>query len=155
MITFIVLALASCCYCPGNARRHENLRIEYEDDWRYFRRRTLNIFNLTGSVVATIFGLVWLFWILWTTLSYGFAAFDWTLFTQNTPRRAAVAARQFIVGSLIMVGWQRHRHADRVLPVPTSRVRQSTSWAAASISSTIFCCRLPSIIVGLFVYELW
>ena len=74
-------------------------------DWRYFRRRTVNIINLSGSVFATIFGLIWLFWILWTTLSAGIAAFDLSLFHQDTPAPGGEGGlANAIVGSLIMVG---------------------------------------------------
>ena len=74
-------------------------------DWRFLRRRSVNIFNLTGSVLATVFGLFWLTWILWTTLSYGISAIDWNLFVQNTPAPGNVGGlANAIVGSLIMVG---------------------------------------------------
>jgi phosphate transport system permease protein len=126
-------------------------------DWRYFRRRTLNIFNLSGSVVATIFGLVWLFWILWTTLSYGFAAFDWNLFTQNTPAPGGSGGlANSIVGSLIMVG------LATVIGTPIGVLAGTylAEYGKGSLmgSSIHFINDIllsaPSIIVGLFVYEL-
>jgi len=54
-------------------------------DWRYLRRRGINILSLSGSVGATLVGLAFLFWILWVTLSYGVSAIDLALFTENTP----------------------------------------------------------------------
>src|SRR5438046_2229831 len=74
-------------------------------DWRYLRRRTVNIVNLGGSVLGTLFGLFWLFWILWTTVSYGISAIDWRLFVQPTPAPGnSGGLANAIVGSLIMVG---------------------------------------------------
>lgn len=126
-------------------------------DWRYFRRRMLNIFNLTGSVVATVFGLVWLFWILWTTLSYGFAAFDWALFTQNTPAPGSSGGlANSIVGSLIMVG------LATVIGTPIgvlAGIYLAEYGKGSVIGGSIhfindILLSAPSIIVGLFVYEL-
>jgi phosphate transport system permease protein len=51
----------------------------------YRRRRFTNAVALLLSGAAALFGLFWLTWILWTTISKGLAAFDVSLFTQMTP----------------------------------------------------------------------
>lgn len=54
-------------------------------DRLYARRRFKNWFALLLSGAATVFGLFWLVWILWTTVSYGINNLNWALFTQMTP----------------------------------------------------------------------
>ena len=51
----------------------------------YRRRRFKNALAMVLSMAATIFGLFWLGWILWTTVSYGINNLNWALFTQMTP----------------------------------------------------------------------
>jgi phosphate transport system permease protein len=126
-------------------------------DWRYLRRRSINIVNLTGSVLATVFGLFWLFWILWTTFSYGFSAFDLSLFQQNTPAPGSAGGlANAIVGSLIMVG------LATVIGTPIGILAGTflaeyggRTFVAATIRFiNDILLSAPSIIVGLFVYEL-
>jgi len=126
-------------------------------NWLYLRRRSVNIVNLTGSVLATLFGLFWLFWILWTTLSYGIAAFDWNLFHQNTPAPGSAGGlANAIVGSLIMVG------LATVIGTPIGILAGTylaeyggRTWVAGSIRFiNDILLSAPSIIIGLFVYEL-
>lgn len=125
-------------------------------DWRYFRRRTVNIINLTGSVLATVFGLVWLFWILWTTFSAGFAAIDMSLFQQDTPAPGSEGGlANAIIGSLIMVG------LATVIGTPIG-VLAGTYLAEYGKKTRVagfirffndILLSAPSIIIGLFVYE--
>ena len=49
------------------------------------RRHASNLIGLGLASAATAFGLVWLVWILGTTLYYGLTAIDLKLFTQMTP----------------------------------------------------------------------
>jgi phosphate transport system permease protein len=82
-------------------------------DWRYFRRRTVNIVSLSGSVLATAFGLFWLFWILWTTFSYGFRHSTWACFSKyagaGAPADSPRDRRQSHHGR----PGRRDQHADR------------------------------------------
>ena len=45
------------------------------------RRRNVNGIALALSLAAMAFGLVWLAWILWTTLSLGVGGLSMSLFT--------------------------------------------------------------------------
>ncbi len=126
-------------------------------DWRFLRRRSVNIFNLTGSVLATVFGLFWLTWILWTTLSYGISAIDWKLFVQNTPAPGNVGGlANAIVGSLIMVGLATVIGTPVGILAGTWLAEFGRKKAIASIIRFIndILLSAPSIIMGLFVYEL-
>ena len=49
------------------------------------RRRVKNAIALTLSLAAMAFGLIWLVWILYTTLRLGISGLSIELFTQNTP----------------------------------------------------------------------
>src|SRR3954466_8599350 len=49
------------------------------------RRRIADVLAFGFATAATIFGLVWLFWILWMTLRQGAAALNGRLFTEMTP----------------------------------------------------------------------
>jgi phosphate transport system permease protein len=51
----------------------------------YRRRRIKNAIAMVLSIAAAIFGLFWLAWILWTTVSKGIAAMNLDLFTMMTP----------------------------------------------------------------------
>ncbi|MDH4133293.1 MAG: phosphate ABC transporter permease PstA [Gammaproteobacteria bacterium] len=126
-------------------------------DWRYLRRRTLNILSLTGSVVATVFGLVWLFWILWTTFSLGFAALSLTLFQENTPAPGSTGGlANAIVGSLIMVGLATAIGTPIGVLAGTWLAeygkRHPLAGAIRFINDILLSA--PSIIIGLFVYEM-
>ena len=127
-------------------------------DWRYFRRRATNIFNLIGSVFATLFGLFWLFWILWTTLSYGITALDWSIFTQDTPAPGGTGGlANALVGSLIMVSLATAIGTPIGILAGTWLAEYGRSKPIASIIRFIndILLSAPSIIIGLFVYELF
>lgn len=125
-------------------------------DWRYLRRRSVNVINLTASVVATAFGLFWLGWILWATVSHGIAALDWSLFTQNTPapgNRGGLA--NAIVGSLMMVGLGTLIGTPLGILAGTYLAEFGRRRPIAAIIRFIndILLSAPSIVIGLFVYE--
>lgn len=126
-------------------------------EWRYLRRRTVNVVNLTASVLATGFGLFWLVWILWTTVSYGITAFDWSLFTQSTPAPGGEGGlANAIVGSLIMVGFATALGTPIGILAGTYLAefgrRRGIGPVVRFINDILLSA--PSIIIGLFVYEL-
>ena len=73
-------------------------------DRLYSRRRLANGMAMLLSGAATVFGLFWLVWILWTTVSRGLAAFGPHLFTQMTPPPGEVSGGLLnaLAGSLLM-----------------------------------------------------
>ncbi|MBS0456894.1 MAG: phosphate ABC transporter permease PstA [Proteobacteria bacterium] len=68
----------------------------------HLRRRIANAVALAASCVATGVGLVFLAWILWTTLKNGLGAMSWRLFTQPTAYAEQGGLSNAIVGSAIM-----------------------------------------------------
>lgn len=126
-------------------------------DWRYNRRRATNIINLSGSVLATAFGLVWLVWILWTTVSYGIAALDLSLFTQSTPAPGGEGGlANAIVGSLIMVGLATLIGTPVGILAGTYLAEFGGKRGIAPVIRFVndILLSAPSIIIGLFIYEL-
>ena len=70
------------------------------------RRKVVNGVALMLSLAAMVFGLVWLVWILFTTLQLGVAGLSLDLFTKMTPPPGSAdgGLANAIVGSLLMVG---------------------------------------------------
>lgn len=70
----------------------------------YLKRRIANAATMVLSGLATIFGLFFLTWILWTTLSKGIDAIGPHLFTQMTPPPGEVSGGMLnaLVGSFMM-----------------------------------------------------
>jgi len=109
------------------------------------------------STLATAFGLFWLGWIMLTTLTNGFAAISAKLFTQMTPPPGSDGGLlNAFVGSIVMVG------IAVVVGTPIG-VLAGTFLAEfhrrSRLGSTIrfindILLSAPSIVVGLFVYEL-
>ncbi len=54
-------------------------------DALYRRRRIINAVSIVLACAATVFGLFFLGWILWTLIAKGIGGINWALFTQNTP----------------------------------------------------------------------
>ncbi|MFL6801272.1 MAG: phosphate ABC transporter permease PstA [Sphingomicrobium sp.] len=122
-----------------------------------FRRRLADVTALAFAVAATAFGLAWLVWILWTTFSQGAAALSPILFTQMTPPPGASGGLlNALYGSAIMV------MLALVIGIPVGIAagtylaehgRHSRLGSAVSFINDIL-LSAPSIVIGLFVYEL-
>jgi phosphate transport system permease protein len=120
------------------------------------KRKVVNRFALTLSLLAMLFGLVWLVWILFTTLQLGLSGLSLHLFTQSTPPPGAEngGLANAIVGSLMMVG------LATLVGTPIGILAGiflaeygATSWLAHStrfINDILLSA--PSIVIGLFVY---
>ncbi len=123
----------------------------------YSRRRAINGVYLTLSVTATAIGLLVLFLILWTLTANGLAALSTGLFTEMTPppgSRGGLA--NAIYGSVVMT-------AVATLVGTPIGVLTGTYLAEFGAGSRIapvvrfvndILLSAPSIIIGLFVYEL-
>ena len=68
------------------------------------RRRAADVVAFAFASLATVFGLFWLAWILWTTLAQGAAALTPALFTQMTPPPGASGGLlNAFYGSAVMI----------------------------------------------------
>jgi phosphate transport system permease protein len=123
----------------------------------YARRRFVNSLVMGLSIVATGFGLVWLVLVLWTLLSQGFAALSPALFSQMTPPPGSSGGLlNAIFGSLVMtvvatlIGTPTGILAGTFLAEYSRRSRFGE--VVRFINDILLSA--PSIIVGLFVYEI-
>lgn len=121
------------------------------------RRRGADILAFLFASLATAFGLFWLFWILWTTLSQGAAALTPSLFTQMTPPPGASGGllnafygSAVMIGLALMIGTPIGVAAGTYL---AEHGRYTRLAAAVSFINDIL-LSAPSIVIGLFVYEL-
>ncbi len=124
----------------------------------YARRRIINAIGLTISVLAMAFGLFWLCWILWTLLDHGLPALTPLVFSQMTPPPGSSGGLlNAIYGSLLMTvlgtligtpigilaGTYLAEFGQRGWLAPVTRFINDVLLSA------------PSIVIGLFVYEVY
>jgi phosphate transport system permease protein len=124
----------------------------------YTRRRIINSVGLSVSVLAMLFGLFWLCWILFTLLDYGLLALVPAVFTQMTPppgssggllNAIAGSLMMTLVGTLIgtpigiLAGTYLAEFGQRGWMAPVTRFINDVLLSA------------PSIVIGLFVYEMY
>ncbi len=121
------------------------------------RRKAVNAAVLIAATAATLFALFWLVWILWTTVSLGFAALSPRLVTEMTPPPGADGGLlNAFFGSAVMIG------LAVVIGTPIGIL--AGTWLAeygrrSKLAETIrfvndILLSAPSIVIGLFVYEL-
>jgi len=124
----------------------------------YTRRRLLNYLTLGISVLAMLFGLFWLGWILITLLKNGLPGMGLHIFTQMTPPPGSSGGLlNAIAGSLLMTflatligtpigilaGTYLAEFGQRGWLSPATRFINDILLSA------------PSIVIGLFVYEVY
>jgi phosphate transport system permease protein len=122
----------------------------------YARRRVVNGVVMALSTVATALGLLWLVLVLWTLLANGIGALGPALFTQMTPPPGSSGGLlNAIFGSVLMT-------AIATLIGTPSGILAGTflaEYARASRFGDVvrfvndILLSAPSIIIGLFVYE--
>jgi phosphate transport system permease protein len=121
------------------------------------RRKLVNLAGLSFATVATLFGLFWLAWILGATLANGFAALSPRLFTEMTPPPGAEGGLlNALFGSAVMIV------VGVVVGAPVGVM--AGTWLAEYKHGHIIAevvrfvndilLSAPSIVIGLFVYEL-
>ncbi|HNX69935.1 phosphate ABC transporter permease PstA [Rivihabitans pingtungensis] len=128
------------------------------DNALYRRRRLVNSFNKTMSFLTVAFGLFWLVWILYTLLKLGLGGLSLDVFTQITPPPGSQGGlANAIYGSLLMTlfgtligtpvgilaGVYLAEFGNRGWLAPTTRFINDILLSA------------PSIVIGLFIYEVY
>lgn len=124
----------------------------------YRKRRLVNSFNMVASMATMAFGLFWLFWILWTLLQFGLSGLSPDVFTKVTPPPGSQGGlANAIVGSLtmtlfgtligtpigILAGVYLAEYGNRGWLAPSTRFINDILLSA------------PSIVIGLFIYEVY
>src|SRR5947207_14618310 len=122
----------------------------------YARRRATNFVVMGLSALATAFGLLWLALVLWTLLANGIVALGPVLFTQTTPPPGSSGGLlNAIFGSVLMtaiatlIGTPTGILAGTLL---AEQARDSRLGDVVRFANDIL-LSAPSIIIGLFVYE--
>lgn len=121
-------------------------------------RSVKNKIALTLSLLTMAFGLFWLVWILYTTLSRGIDGLSLSLFTESTPppNTAGGGLANALAGSGLLIVW------STVIGTPLGIMAGiylaeygRKSWLAEVIRFiNDILLSAPSIVVGLFVYTL-
>ncbi|MGN6270331.1 MAG: phosphate ABC transporter permease PstA [Sphingomonas sp.] len=125
--------------------------------WILFRRRLADWIALVFAGLATLFGLVFLAWILWTTLSNGIDAINPKLFTEMTPPPGADGGLlNAFYGSAVMIALALVIGTPIGLAAGTYLAEHGrhTRLAAAVRFVNDILLSAPSIVLGLFIYEL-
>ena len=121
------------------------------------RRKLADVVALLFAVVATLFGLTWLVWILWTTLAEGAAAITPALFTQMTPPPGSSGGLlNAFYGSAVMVLLALVIGTPLGIAAGTYLAEHGRHSRLATVVGFLNDVLLsaPSIVIGLFVYEL-
>jgi phosphate transport system permease protein len=121
------------------------------------RRRAADVVAFAFASLATAFGLFWLTWILWTTLSQGAAALTPTLFREMTPPPGASGGLlNAFYGSAVMIGIALLIGTPIGVAAGTYLAEHGRNSRLAAIISFVndILLSAPSIVIGLFIYQL-
>ena len=125
-------------------------------NWVIVRTRMVDALSKLLMGLATVIGVFFLLWIMWTTLRFGLAGMHWDLFTKDTPPPGTdgFGLRNAFVGSLILLG------LSLLIGVPIGLM--AGTWLAeygfhSRTANTVrfindIMLSAPSIEIGLFAY---
>ncbi|WP_263771347.1 phosphate ABC transporter permease PstA [Propionivibrio soli] len=123
------------------------------------KRKLINKLALTLSVVAMLFGLFWLVWILFTTLELGVTRMSLDLFTKMTPPPGTEdgGLANAIAGTLILVGLATllGTPIGVLAGVYLAEYGRRTWLGHATRFINDILLSAPSIVIGLFVYAVY
>ncbi|RQS67257.1 phosphate ABC transporter permease PtsA [Burkholderia sp. Bp8963] len=122
------------------------------------KRKIVNGIALTASLGAMAFGLMWLVWILYTTLHLGIGGLSLQMFTESTPppNTPGGGLANAIVGSLMLVGFGTlvGTPIGVLAGVYLAEYGQKNLLASTVRFINDILLSAPSIVVGLFVYAI-
>jgi phosphate transport system permease protein len=122
----------------------------------YARRRLINSVALTIATAAAGFGLVWLIWILVTLFYNGFSAINLSIFTQMTPPPGDKGGLlNAIFGSIVLTIGATALSTPIGMLAGTYLAEYGKKGPLAEVIRFIndILLSAPSIVVGLFIYE--
>lgn len=121
-------------------------------------RSTKNKIALTLSLLTMAFGLFWLVWILFTTVSRGVDGLSWSLFTESTPppNTAGGGLANALAGSGLLIFWSTFFGTPLGILAGIYLAEYGRKSALSEVIRFIndILLSAPSIVVGLFVYTL-
>jgi phosphate transport system permease protein len=121
------------------------------------RRKVTNIVVLGMTTAATGFGLIWLVWILATTLINGFSALNLKLVTQMTPPPGSDGGLLNAIygsGVMILVAVLLGGPIGILAGTHLAEYGKRSAFAETVRFVNDILLSAPSIVIGLFVYEL-
>jgi phosphate transport system permease protein len=124
---------------------------------RQFRRHAADMIAYAFACAATLFGLVFLVWILWTTVANGLAALKPSLVTQMTPPPGEDGGLlNAFYGSAVMVLLGMAIGTPIGIAAGTYLAEHGRFSRLAAVVRFVndILLSAPSIVIGLFVYEL-
>ena len=125
----------------------------------FARRKIVNKVALTLSLAAMAFGLFWLVWILFTTVSLGFSGLSAHTFVEMTPspNTDGGGLANAIVGSIIMVLMATLIGTPIGVLAGIYLAEYGGNGWLASVTRFIndILLSAPSIVIGLFVYAIY
>jgi phosphate transport system permease protein len=121
------------------------------------RRKVTNVVVLGMTTAATGFGLIWLVWILATTLINGFSALNLKLVTQMTPPPGSDGGLLNAIygsGVMILVAVLLGGPIGILAGTHLAEYGKRSAFAETVRFVNDILLSAPSIVIGLFVYEL-
>lgn len=120
------------------------------------RRKAVNAVALSLSLAAMAFGLIWLIWILWETLSLGLGGLSVALFTESTPppNSEGGGLANAIVGSALMVSLATALGTPIgiLAGIYLAEYGQRSWFGSVTRFINDILLSAPSIVIGLFIY---
>jgi phosphate transport system permease protein len=126
-------------------------------DLLILRRKLFDIVMIALSLGATVFTLFWLAWILWTTVTQGATALKLSIFTQMTPPPGTDGGLlNAFFGSFMMVllGVVIATPIGVLAAIYLAEYKRGTRVAGVIGFVNDILLSAPSIVIGLFIYEL-
>ena len=121
-------------------------------------RSTKNKIALALSLLTMAFGLFWLVWILFTTVTRGVDGLSWSLFTESTPppNTAGGSLANALAGSGLLILWSTVIGTPLGILAGVYLAEYGRKSALAEVIRFIndILLSAPSIVVGLFVYTI-
>jgi phosphate transport system permease protein len=124
----------------------------------YMKRLFLNYFSLSLATFAMLFGLFWLLWILLALFQQGFAGIHLNTFIQMTePTGSEGGLLNAIVGSLLITGIAilLGTPIGALAGIYLAEYGQHSYFAKIVRLLNDVLLSAPSIIIGLFIYEIY
>lgn len=122
------------------------------------KRRLINLASQIGSMLTVAFGLFWLFWILLTLLHNGIPGMNLRVFTQMTPPPGSPGGLlNAIAGTLFMVMLSTLIGTPIGILAGTYMAEYGQTGWLSPVTRFIndILLSAPSIVIGLFVYEVY
>ncbi|GAA4810465.1 phosphate ABC transporter permease PstA [Sphingosinicella ginsenosidimutans] len=121
------------------------------------RRKMFDWAAIAFAGFATLFGLFWLAWILWTTVSQGLAALSPAILTEMTPppgHDGGLANAFYGSAAMVLLGTLIGAPVGIAAGTYLAEHGRHTRLAASVRFINDILLSAPSIVIGLFVYEL-